>query len=130
MGETILKFWGNVNNGKLVLNNQKGFLQYVSKFKGEVFLTIQKLKKIRSLRQNNYYWLYLTIISQETGDNPNDLHEFFKRKILPPRFLKVLGKEIKLPATTTQLSKLDFSKYIEQIEILTGIPAPDTKDFI
>jgi len=97
---------------------------------GVYSIKIDKWKKNRSNNQNNYYWMYLGIISDETGDNANDLHEFFKRKLLPPRFIKVLGKEVKLPATTTTLSKADFAKYIMFIEHLTVIPAPDTEKYL
>ena len=97
---------------------------------GVYSIKIDKWKKNRSNNQNNYYWMYLGIISDETGDNANDLHEFFKRKLLPPRFIKVLGKEVKLPATTTTLSKADFAKYLMSIEHLTVIPAPDTEKYL
>jgi hypothetical protein len=65
------------------------------------------------------------LIASETGDNINDLHEFFKRKILPPRFTEVMGEKVKLPASTTDLSKVDFGEYMEQICALTSVPIPD-----
>jgi hypothetical protein len=79
----------------------------------------------RSGQQNSFYWLYLGVIATETGDNADDLHEFFKRKLLPPQFITVRGEEIKIPASTTDLNKADFGEYMEKICALTGVPIPD-----
>jgi len=97
---------------------------------GQYEVEIEKQKKTRTLMQNRYYWLYLKIIADETGDNEMDLHEFFKRKCLPPRFVKVLGREVKLPASTTRLSKSEFSFYISAIEEITDIKAPATETYL
>jgi hypothetical protein len=88
-------------------------------------LVITPEKKGRSLTANSYYWVYLGVIARETGDNADDLHEFFKRKLLPPKFITVRGEEIKVPASTTELSKADFGEYMEKICALTEIPLPD-----
>lgn len=97
--------WLRVNEGKRVL--------------------VQLDKPGRSNSQNAYYWVYLGVIAQETGNNEDDLHEFFKRKLLPPVFKKVLGEEIKLPRSTTKLNKSEFGEYLEKICALTNIPLPD-----
>src|ERR1019366_2306172 len=76
----------------------------------------------RSHSQNAYYWAYLTIIAKETGDNENDLHEYFKRKLLPPVFKTIRGEEMKLPASTTDLDKLGFTEYLDKICSLTNVP--------
>ena len=71
---------------------------------------------------NGYYWIYLTVIASDTGDNINDLHEYFKRALLPPRFVNVMDKQVKLPATTTEITGLEMMEYMEKINALTGIP--------
>lgn len=85
-------------------------------------------KPARSKQQNRLYWLYLNVIETETGDDSVSLHEYFKRAFLPPKFIKVMGKDIKIPASTTELNKSDFSEYIMRIEQETGIPCPNPKD--
>ena len=85
-------------------------------------IKIEKWKKDRTLDQNALLWKFYEIIGNEIGNNPNDLHEFLKCKLLPPRFITVMGKTIKIPATTTTLSTTEFTKYINDIELLTGIP--------
>lgn len=91
---------------------------------GKYRITIEKFAKNRSIRQNNLYWAYLRLIESETGQESNDLHEYFKRKLLPPRFVEIFGEEIKLPATTTKLNSKEFGEYLEKISIITGIPIP------
>jgi len=119
-------FYGEVSNGKLALKEQSKFDKYLTSFSGEVQLTIEKRKRLRSTNQNSFYWLYLGIIADETGDNIDDLHQFLKRKLLPPQFITVHGETIKIPASTTKLDKLEFSRYMEKINALTGVPIPET----
>lgn len=96
------------------------------------FITFDIVKKNRSNSQNNYYWNYLRIISQETGENETDLHELFKRKFLIPEYKVVMGQEIKIPTTTTSLSKTDFSDYLDKISSFTAIslPSPEEAGYI
>lgn len=116
---------------KLIPNSPLYFHTCLNSFKEneKVVLSIQRIKGFRTLSQNAFYWMYLTIIAQEFGDNENDLHEVFKRKFLPPRFVRLTstGDEVKLPATTTTLSKNDFSEYLDKICGITGVPIPDPK---
>jgi hypothetical protein len=60
---------------------------------------------VRSSSQNRYYHLYLEVIARESGENADDLHEFFKRKLLPPVFKTIRGEEMKLPASTRDLGQ-------------------------
>jgi hypothetical protein len=70
----------------------------------------------RSDSQNNYLWgVVYKVISDYNGDTVNSLHEYFKRTLLPPQFIKVMGKEIKIPASTTKLNKSEFAEYVMRI---------------
>ena len=92
---------------------------------GNVVLTIKPEHAQRSIQQNRFYWLYLGVISEETGDDRNSLHEFFKRKFLPPEYITHFGETIKIPNITTNLSKSEMVEYMMRIEALTGVPVPD-----
>lgn len=102
---------------------------------GEVFwFEVKNDKPKRTTRQNSLYWLYLTIISDETGNSKEDLHEYFKLNLLGYETHKILtrdGKEIEFQKlrSTTKLSKQEFSEYMDRIERLTGIPIPDVNEF-
>ncbi len=126
----IPTFHGIVKDGKLLLDKQEIYEKYlIYQLEGQrVSLTIELQKDKRSLSQNALYWVYLGIIANETGDNENDLHEYLKRKILAPRFIQVLGKEVKLPGTTSKLDKLEFGDYMDKIAVLTAIPVPNPED--
>ena len=82
----------------------------------------------RTILQNRFYWCYLSIIERETGQDAQDIHEIAKRKFLPPRFVNVMGKEFKLPATTTKLSKLEMSDFMDKICYWTNRPIPDPNE--
>ncbi|MEI7998879.1 MAG: hypothetical protein WCH62_05180 [Candidatus Omnitrophota bacterium] len=116
----ISRQW-KVENGNL----SDVVINFIKNSKGKFRLTFEEWKEARSSQQNRYYWAYLTIISWELGDNPNDLHEYFKRKHLPPKFISVMGKEVKIPASTTKLTKEEFGKYIDAIELECGVPSPN-----
>lgn len=99
---------------------------YLADNQGEVNIEIKKWTKDRSYDQNRLYWKYLEVICQDTGnESPEELHEYLKRALLPPRFITVLGKTIKVPESTTRLSTVQFTEYITKINSLTGIPIPN-----
>lgn len=112
----ILDFGSDYNNIRL--------MEFLRKHEGKKF-AVEMIKTKRSLSQNNFYHLYLGVIEQETGNSSNDLHEYFKRALLPPKFITVLGKEIKIPSSTTELSKIEFGEYLDKIVAMTNVPLPD-----
>jgi len=92
---------------------------------------IEIVKGKRSVDQNKLYWKYLTIISEQTGNSINSLHQCFKREFLPPRFNQIMIKDRifqhKTPGSTTQLNKKEFIDYIDAIASLTDIPIPNSE---
>ncbi len=133
-GERITpKFRAEVVDGKLKFYNEIRFFEYLKKLNGFYYVGLEKIKKTRTDKQNRFYWAYLRILSEETGNEEETMHEYFKRVFLPPRFEKIkFGKksgEIKLPATTTTLSKLEFGEYLTKIEAMTGISAPNPEEY-
>lgn len=90
-----------------------------------VEIVIDEMKHSRSTSQNAYYWHYLEVIAKETGELASDLHEVFKRELLPPVFKTIRGKEYKLPASTTDLDKAAFGEYLDKISALCNVPLPD-----
>lgn len=119
-------FRAEIVGGKLSFGEKTKpiFLEFLASHEGRK-VTVQLEKKVRSRSQNAYYWVYLGVIARETGDNADDLHEFLKRKLLAPVFKTILGKEVKLPRSTTDLEKWEFGEYLEKICALTNVPLPD-----
>lgn len=119
---------------KLKFSNIKAlsdFLLANSDYKGSWIVDVSKETFKRTLKQNDFMWLYLDHIEKETGNLATDLHELFKRKFIPPVFKKILGVEFKLPGSTTDLTKQEMSDYLDKISAFTeiAIPEPIKKEF-
>lgn len=121
-------FYATSRDMQLVMDNQRAWLDYLlSVDKKKLVVSIEQEKWVRSASQNNFYWAYLRIIANETGETEDNLHSLFKRKFLPPEFVTILGVEIKRPASTTKLNKTEFGEYMDKISAMTNIPIPDPK---
>jgi hypothetical protein len=119
-------FHATIREGKLsfgpVLKRQ--FQDFMIKHEGRQ-ISIDLVSKTRSTTQNSYYWLYLGVVERETGQLADDIHQWAKRKFLPPRFITINGEEIRIPSSTTDLSKTDFGDYIDKLAAEIGIALPD-----
>lgn len=89
----------------------------------EIEVTIQKKKRSRSSEQNRYYWgVVVEMIRmgiKDLGDEADaeQVHEFLKDRFLPSRerIDEITGELIyRLPASTTALSTIQFSEYVEK----------------
>ena len=100
-------------------------IQYLMTIEGEI--EISSVKQKRSNLQNRYYWAVLNCISNETGNDKDALHEFFKHKFLDTLKYQLFGQFIYYKPTTTKLTKTQFTDYIEKIAVFVsdfGIPIP------
>lgn len=87
----------------------------------QVMVRISKPRKIRSLKQNSYYWsVVVSMIAAETGHTPEDVHEILKEKFLPKKFIRLLGVEKEIKKTTTDLTANEFTLYLDQIYAFAG----------
>ena len=107
-------FRGFVDHGKLKLARPELFAKYLTMVTGEVFLTVKKPKRNRSLSQNAYLFICYTLISKHTGDTTEELHEIFKTMFHRKR-VKIGGIELEVAYTTTKDSPLEFGEYIEKV---------------
>lgn len=94
----------------------------------ELSLTISKRQIDRTVRQNSRYWKILSIISNETGHTTEELHEFFKARLLPRQFVQVGEYEAEVSKSTTKLSTEEMTAYVDQIiafaaELSISIPS-------
>lgn len=112
---------------KLKVTTETLYKRIIDSFKvgTKLSLIVEEEKNRRSLTQNAYYWVYLGVIAEETGHLPEELHAYFKRVMLPPKNLTVLGKSIKVPKSTADLSKIEFGDYLDKIVAETNISLPD-----
>lgn len=118
-------------NGKLDFGsetNQARLSEFLKEHEGAQ-LKLELPKRQRTIQQNKFYWFYLGIIEQETGNDANDLHELFKTKLLPKETITVQGKQavhvLEKTKSTTSLNKQEMGEYLEKICAMTGVPIPD-----
>jgi hypothetical protein len=79
-------------------------------------IEIKKYRKNRSNAQNRLMWMWLGIISDETGNSAEDLHSIFKMKFLGSERITALGTTFERPKSTTMLTTTQFSDYLDKIE--------------
>ena len=126
---------GLVRNRKLFIRNRKWFDQQVAQLREtwELEITISRLRATRSQQANRYYWgVVLHLISEHTGDTPEDLHDYFKTRFLPKK-LSLAGDELDVVVggSTRTMNTSQFYAYVEQVRTFAGdflnleIPLPD-----
>lgn len=108
-------------------------IAYIQRLDISKLYTVEVLQKKynRSISQNSLYWLWLTCIEFETGNNRDELHEIFKRKFLDPEEIIALGETF-LNWSTKQLNTTQFTYYLDHIQVFAstelGIKLPDPED--
>lgn len=88
-------------------------------------------KETRTLSQNRLYWLYLACLEQETGNEKEALHDFFKRKWLRKNTTELQNEQIISVYSTKELNTVQFKAYIDKIVLFAaeeGIILPDPND--
>jgi len=90
----------------------------------QVSIKIGPRTRVRSNLQNNYLWgvVYKTI-SDETGNDSKDLHEFFKEKFISTIVYRTMHKpdgtseviDFRHTRSTTDLTTVEFIEYYRKI---------------
>lgn len=113
-----------VKNGKLIRNRNQ-LNEVIKSFEGqEITISVEKRKIKRSNPQNRYYWSTIIVIMQNclksTGNmfSLEDTHELLKLRFLKHSFLinEETGECVERVKSTTELSTIEFSEYVEQIQ--------------
>lgn len=84
---------------------------------------IVKYQPKKSYEQLKLYWLLLTLVSRETGNDKDDLHDHMKMTFLSKRStIKLWGKRKmkKIPRSTKWLKRDEFSFFYSQVERFFG----------
>jgi len=94
-----------------------------------VEVTEKRIK--RTISQNSLYWLWLTCIEFETGEDRNELHEYFKRKWLEPKDIIIKNDRFQYYSTRS-LNTIQFKYYLDHLQIFAStelaIKLPDPED--
>jgi len=115
-------------------NDKRKLFDTLKMLKKEPYVvTIEKKKSKRSLNANAYYWVLITILEKETGQDTDSLHDYFKTKFLPKRkvVFKKTGEENDVQGSTAELDSFNFFEYVDKIrafaiqELNIYLPTPD-----
>ena len=116
-----------------VVNEQtkKAAISYIEKLKdGKRYdVSISQHRNKRSVPQNRLYFLWLNCISAETGNEVEDLHDYFKDHFLTRRVV-VFGEE-RNGGTTTKLNTAEFTAFLDKVQQFAageGIILPNPED--
>lgn len=111
-------------DGQLILRNKAHILKEIEPFgNAELEITIQKKKITRSSQQNRYYWSVVVSMIQQRfkelgheGITRELTHEYLKGRYLFKEVInEATGEVLKLPLSTTELSKEEFGEYLDQV---------------
>lgn len=92
----------------------------------------KRIQKIRTNDQNALYWMWMTCLEQETGQDKNSLHDYFREKYLKVTYEKVFDSEIKILESTRKLDTVAMKNYLDKIQIFAAaelaVTLPDPED--
>jgi len=97
---------------------KKNCIDHIQSLDGVYRVTIKKYKKDRTKAQNRLMWMWLGIISDDTGESPENLHEVFKLRFLGTEKIQSMGYSIEIPKSTTKLTTQEFTDYLDKIDTL------------
>lgn len=91
--------------------------------------------KPRSQSENKYYWaVVIKIISDETGNDPESVHNALKTLFLPREYVQIGEKEVETPKSTKDLTTSEMEDYLLRCRIFASeelsiqIPLPNESE--
>ena len=107
-----LRYNARVEDGVLLIPKDELRL-LTDQLNGKSFmLQVVRHRKNRSLNENAYYWMILTIVGEELGYLPQEVHEAFKNM-----FLTDYTGKIPKVRSTSSLSTIDMEDYLQKIRV-------------
>jgi len=92
----------------------------------------KRFKKVRTNDQNALYWMWLTCLEQETGQEKDSLHDYFREKYLQVTYEQVFDSERKILQSTTKLDTVAMKNYLDKIQVFAAtelaVTLPDPED--
>ena len=93
-------------------------------------VSISLKREKRSIQQNRLYHLWLNCISSETGNEVEDLHDYFKDRFLS-RKVEIFGDEYNTGTSTKKLNTAEFTAFLDKVQQFAageGIILPNPED--
>jgi len=105
------------------------FLQEKAKLGDNISAKFTVKRPKRSEEQNNFFHLYLSLISISSGHTIRELKGWYKGKFLSQGISEVFGDKVRVVKSSAELNISEFCELVNLIEEFTGIPTPDPKMF-
>lgn len=109
---------GKVEAGaRLWTYEKKKFTEYLKSLEEqEVEIIVRKRKDTRTLQQMRYYWgVVVKIIADDTGNDPDDVHEFLKEKFAPKKVIGIKNEKVVAGCTHDPTKDNFFTDFIDKI---------------
>ena len=83
-------------------------------FEKPIQVVFGNVTKKRTLSQNDTYWMWISEIARETGNNKDHVHEFYKDEFCPEKEITI-GNCTKLVKSTKLLDKGEMYDYMSRV---------------
>lgn len=98
---------------------------------GEYRVVFEPIKHQRSLPQNRLLWLWLTFIEEQTGQDKEDLKDFFASLFLTKE-IEMNGRIERIVLGTSRLKKDEMTEFLDKMSLWCaenlGITLPSPED--
>ena len=123
-----------VVNGKLEWRNQEYLNLGLQNFEGcDGIVKVKKSWSKRSLSQNSFYWVWVTIIAEYCGNTQEEMHTILKGLFAPKKEAKFGKKSYMIPKGTSEMSKGEMVEYLFNIQTEAaqlGVVLPTPEDYL
>lgn len=120
---------GELKIGLLSPQMYRHFIKTYCKLGDDISMVIENKKPKRTESQNNFYHVYLDLISLSSGHTIKELKQWVKGKILSKGITEVFGEKVRITDSSAELNINEFCEMMNRIEELTGVPIPDPTPF-
>lgn len=105
------------------------FLKMHTKANDDVLMVLTAKRPKRSAKQNNFFFVYMDLISLSCGHSVDDLHRWVNGFILGQGITEVFGTKVRRVGSTSNLNISEFCEMMNRICEATDIPIPDPEPF-
>ena len=105
------------------------FLKTYTKPGDNISMIVIAKKPKRSESQNNFYHLYLSLVSLSSGHTMDELKAWVREEILSEGVAEIYGDKVHIAKSSADLNMSEFCEMMNTLEDRTGIPIPDPAPF-
>lgn len=125
----IIKTKGDILHKETIFSRLESILYLLKN--GEHELTVKKKVKKRSNNQNAMMWMWYACISQETGSQPHEIHDYYCSKFLI-KYIDIAGIQRKVVGGTSSLDTVAMANFLNNVQADAatefGITLPSPED--